>query len=65
MMISEIRVGVAHTINLGNYENIKVEGAVVVQLSEGDDYAKAKEEAQVALRKLVEETYTSQRKVKK
>lgn len=37
MRIKEITVGASRTINLGNYNSIKVEGSCTVQLAEGED----------------------------
>lgn len=36
MRIKEITVGASRTINLGNYESLKVEGSCTVELSEHD-----------------------------
>ena len=37
MRIKEITVGASRTINLGNYNSIKVEGSCTVELAEGED----------------------------
>jgi hypothetical protein len=35
--IRQVRVSLGATINLGNYENVKPEAEVVMQLDEGED----------------------------
>ena len=44
MKISQITICVSRTINLGNYESLKVEGTCVVDLEEDDliDMARSK-----------------------
>ena len=37
MRIKEITVGASRTINLGNYNSIKVEGRATIELGEGED----------------------------
>lgn len=37
MRIKEITIGASRTINLGNYNSIKVEGRATVELEEGED----------------------------
>ena len=37
MKTTEIKVSLAQTINLGNYENIRPEVSLTAQLEEGDD----------------------------
>jgi hypothetical protein len=64
-MITELRIGFARTINLGNYESCRVEASVAVSLMEGDDIKEAKESAQAELNLLLKETYTAQFKEKK
>ena len=61
MMITQFTVGASHTINLGNYESIRVEANIVFSIQEGDDYVKARTEAQATLRTLLEDTYRCQR----
>lgn len=45
MKVKEISVGFTYTKNLGNYENLKVDGEVTVSVDENEDpeevYAKA------------------------
>lgn len=64
-MIREFTVGASHTVNLGNYESIKVEAQVVIDVPDGatdDDrvWTQMKADAQIQLRKLLEETYKAQ-----
>jgi len=64
MTITEIRVGASRTINLGNFESLRIEASVAIALAEGDDPAKAKAAVQPELRQLLEETYRAQHKPK-
>lgn len=36
--VKQISVGATYTKNLGNYQSLKVEANVVMDLNEGDDY---------------------------
>jgi hypothetical protein len=63
-MISEIRIGVAHTINLGNYESLRIEAGITINVKEGDDLVAIKAEGQQFLRATTEETYKAQRRQK-
>lgn len=58
--ITEIRIGIARTINLGNYESLRLEGSLTAAIQDGDDIAAVKAAAQVELRAMLEETYRSQ-----
>jgi hypothetical protein len=40
-VVSEIRLTVTRSINLGNYENVKIEGTVVVGRDDDKDTAKS------------------------
>jgi hypothetical protein len=62
MKISEFRVGAGHTINLGNFNNLKIEASVTVEVNEGDDVDALHTQAQAKLRSMLEETYRTQRK---
>ena len=62
MAISEIRVGYSRTINLGNFESARVEASVTVDIPAGADPSEFKQNAQVELRELLEETWKSQHK---
>jgi len=72
-MISEFRVGCARTINLGNYESLRIEAGVtvLVPVIEGNspnqiaaNLDDLKGYAQTELRKLMEQTYREQHKGK-
>ena len=60
----EFTVGCSRTINLGNYESLKVEATVTMEIHEGDDLVKLRADAQKQLRRLLEETYIAQHKSK-
>ncbi|MBI2240269.1 MAG: hypothetical protein HYU59_05630 [Magnetospirillum gryphiswaldense] len=45
MRITSITVGLARTINLGNFESARLEGAATVEIAEGDDVDIARESA--------------------
>lgn len=64
MILKEIRVGIARTINLGNYESIRIEAGLTVAVAEDDDLDAAHAALQADLRKLAEETYRAQHKPK-
>ena len=64
-MISQFSVGCSRTVNLGNFESLRIEAQVVVPVNEGNDFAKLKDEAQTELRKLMEQTYREQHKASK
>jgi hypothetical protein len=57
MPISEFSVSVDRTINLGNYENLKIDARVDVTINEGEDYEALREEAKTKLRALLEDAY--------
>jgi len=59
-LIIEFKIGATHVLNLGNYESFRVECGVTVSVSESDDLEILKNEAQVKLRELLEETYLAQ-----
>ena len=62
-MITEFTIGCSHTINLGNFESLRVEATITFALPENcnlDAFAQMKQEAQTELRQLVEETYRAQ-----
>lgn len=61
-MITEFRIGCSHTINLGDYNSIRVEASITVEVGEGVNAAELKEGAQRELRALLEETYKAQRR---
>lgn len=59
-MIKEFTVGASHTVNLGNYESLRIEASVTVTVNDGDDLASLKEAAQTELRDLTEKTFVAQ-----
>lgn len=61
-MIKEIRVGAAKTINLGNYQSLRIEAGITVEVADGDDLELVKRSAQQELRSLLEQTWHAQRK---
>lgn len=63
MQIKQFSIGCSRTINLGNFESLRVEATLVVEVPENeteDGYRKMTENAQTELRKLLEDTYKSQ-----
>jgi hypothetical protein len=58
-MIKEFRVGVSHTINLGNYESMKVEAEVTVD-AEGLEWETLRHDAQDGLRVLLADSFKAQ-----
>lgn len=65
MIISEFRIGASHTVNLGDYNSVRVEAQIVVNVPEGEDLALLKVKAQDELRALLEETYKAQTQKRK
>ena len=69
MKIKEITVGASRTINLGNYNSIKVEGRCTVELADGEDESPfielAREKATNEVRELLKEAYTELKPPKK
>jgi hypothetical protein len=59
-MITQFTVGCSRTVNLGNFESIRIEAQVVIVVNEEQDFASLKDAAQVELRALMEETYANQ-----
>lgn len=64
MSISEIRVGIARTINLGNFESLRIEGSIAATLGPFESAPHVKAQLQTELRALMEETYRAQHKAK-
>ena len=62
MKLTELRVGFARTINLGNFESLRVEASVTTDLTEADnlDLNRVHDVMQTELRTLLEETYRRQ-----
>lgn len=65
MKLTELTVGCSRTINLGNYESIRIEASITVNVPESledfhGSFQELKDTAQVQLRQLLEETYRAQ-----
>jgi DNA-binding FadR family transcriptional regulator len=58
MKFNEFTIGVSHTINLGNYESLKIEASVTIQPEKGEKEVVSRAQAQ--LRRLVEDTLKAQ-----
>jgi hypothetical protein len=61
-VIKEFSVGCSRTINLGNFESLRVEASVTIEVPETGDLQSLKDAAQVELRALLEDTYRAQHK---
>lgn len=62
MRITAIHVGVSKTVNLGNFNSIRVEASLTAEPGEGEDPAEVKGMLQAQLKELIEQTYRAQRK---
>lgn len=58
--ITEFSIGCSKTINLGNYQSIRIEASVTVQMDPKETLADASAAAQDELRQLLEDTYKAQ-----
>jgi hypothetical protein len=58
-MIKEFKVAVSHTVNLGNYESMRVEAEVSVD-AEGLEWETLRQDAQEGLRVLLADTFKAQ-----
>lgn len=63
-MIKQFSVGFSRTVNLGNFESARVEASVTFEIEEGADLSLEKHDAQIELRRLLEETWKAQFKPK-
>ena len=64
MMIKQITIECSKTINLGNYNNIKIGGSVLVEVPDDADeaaYQQLKQLAHAELRSILDETWKEQR----
>lgn len=62
---TSFRIGVSKTVNLGNFNSIRVEASIEVEIPETDDRVVTqvtKQNAQAELRTLLAETYRAQKK---
>ena len=61
MRIKEITIGASRTINLGNYNSIKVEGSCTIEIADGEDASPfievAREKAIEEVRQQLKEAY--------
>lgn len=57
--ITQFTVGTSRTINLGNFESLRIEASVTIVVGD-DDYEQTVKQAQAELRLLLEETYRAQ-----
>lgn len=60
--VTEFSIGVSKTINLGNFQSLRVESSVTVSMDPGETLADASAAAQEELRQLLEQTYKAQYK---
>lgn len=60
MPITQFSVGTSRTINLGNFESLRVEASVTLDVHLEDDLVAMRSEAQKTLRQLLEDTYNAQ-----
>lgn len=61
MAIKEFTVGVRHLVNIGDYENMTIEASVTLDI-EDSDFHQAREDAQCALKMLLDDSFTAQKK---
>jgi hypothetical protein len=59
-MITQFNIGCSRTVNLGNFESLRVEASITVDCPEDGDFLQMKLAAQSQLRQLLEETYRAQ-----
>ena len=59
-MITQFSIGCSRTINLGNFESLRIEASVTVDCPEDGDFPQMKIGAQTQLRQLLEDTYKAQ-----
>jgi hypothetical protein len=64
MILKQFMVGCGKTINLGNFQSLKIEAQVFIEVREGENNLDGlKIEAQEELKHLLEQTYKAQRKL--
>jgi hypothetical protein len=59
--ITQFTIGSSRTINLGNFESLRVEASITIEVGD-TDYARTAQDAQIELRQLLEDTYRAQAK---
>jgi hypothetical protein len=62
MILKQFMVGCSKTINLGNFQSIKVEAQVFIEVLESDSIEHVRMVAQEELKLLLDQTYTAQKK---
>ena len=62
LTVVEFSIGASHTVNLGNYNSIKIDAGLTITVKEGADFAALRTQAQEVLRNMLEETYKAQRR---
>jgi hypothetical protein len=60
-VIRQFTIGTSHTLNRGNFNSLRIECSLTVEVPEGDDFEVLKDKAQTELRRLLEETYRAQK----
>ena len=60
--IVEFRIQAGHTVNLGNFNSIKIEAGLTITVREGANFDELRDQAQTVLRTMLEETYKRQRR---
>lgn len=59
-MISQFSVGCSRTINLGNFESLRIEATITIDIPEDSNIENLRDKAQSELRQLLEDTYRAQ-----
>ena len=62
LKVVQFHIGAGHTVNLGNFNSIKIEAGLDIVVAEGADLDKLRDQAQTVLRNMLEETYRRQRR---
>jgi len=65
--ITQFAIGVSHTVNLGNFESMRIEASMTWEVGQNVDqfeFDEIKLRAQQELKKICRETYLAQRKKK-
>lgn len=60
--VTEFSIGCSKTVNLGNYQSLKIEASVVVAMDANEKLTDVSAAAQDELRQLLEQTYAAQYK---
>jgi hypothetical protein len=62
MTVKEFTVGFGRTINLGNFNSLRIDASVTMEVVSLEEYEALKVEAQKELRELLEQTFKAQNK---